>query len=336
MIHLRRTLITASPWRSNHSPARTASRSNRAFTLVEVLVATSILGLAVGMTMVVFIAALKRAQHTEQMLKGMSEIRYASDIISQTVRSGSQLPTIAANGTRLLVPPKDVGYALVLDTTWIDMVNGVKGSKSNQKMLHVSNVTMPAVVASVWASTARPAGAISDAQVATYFVDGSNLPVGDLNGLFAVGDTLTIPATAYGPKTTGVINSISNNPGNKTVTLVSALGVDVPNGTKIAATSGRRAMFEVVPSGASTGDLRYYPNSTDLTKFSVLAHNISPTPLSDPSNSGSAPTVPFVISNSSANYVIINLQKLPKGTTVGRTVQGVQTTAYTRTDPTLP
>jgi hypothetical protein len=224
----------------------------------------------------------------------------------------------------------------VLETTWIDMVNGVKGSKSNQKMLHVSNVTLPAVVASLWASTARPAGAITNGQVATYFVDGSNLPTTDLNDLFSVGDTITIPGTAYGPKTTGVINSISNNAGNKTLTLVSALGVDVPNGTKIAATSGRRVMFEVVSSGTSAGELRYYPDSTNLTKFTVLAHDISPTPLTDPANAASVATVPFTISNTAANYVIINLQKLPKGTTVGRTIQGVQTTAYTRTDSTLP
>jgi prepilin-type N-terminal cleavage/methylation domain-containing protein len=329
--------------RSTHrpSPLLPDVRSNlrrrpAAFTLTEILVATSILGVAVGMTMVVFVAALKRAQHTEQLLKGMSEIRYATDIISQTVRSGSQLPTVLGGGTKLVVPPRDIGYATVLETTWIDMVNGVKGSKSNQRMLHVSNMTTPAVVASLWATTARPAGAISSGDIATYFVDGSGMPVGDLNAIFSVGDTITIPATAYGPKTTGVINSISNNAGNKTLTLTAALGVDVPNGTKIAATSGRRVMFEVVATGAATGDLRFYPNNTDLTKFTVLAHDIASAPLSDPSRTGSGATVPFTISSTAADYVIINLQKLPKGTTVGRSVQGVQTTVFTRNDSTLP
>jgi type II secretory pathway pseudopilin PulG len=311
-------------------------RPGSAFTLAEILVATSILGVAVGMTMVVFVAALKRAQHTEQLLKGMSEIRYATDIISQTVRSASQLPTVLASGTKLIVPPRDIGYATVLETTWIDMVNGVKGSKSNQRMLHVSNVTTPPIVASLWGTTARPTGAITSGDIATYFVDGSGMPIGDLNSIFTVGDTITIPATAYGPQTTGVINSISNNAGNKTVTLTAALGVDVPNGTKIAATSGRRVMFEVVTAGASTGDLRYYPNSTDLTKFTVLAHDIASAPLSDPSKAGGGATVPFTISNTAADYVIINLQKLPKGTTIGRSVQGVQTTVFTRNDSTLP
>ncbi len=304
----------------------------RAFTLLEVLIATTILGLALSMSMVVFLAAMKRAQHTETGLKGTAELRFASDLISQSVRSASQLPTVASSGLQLIVPPKDLGFAVVQEITWLDTAHTVKGSKSNQRVLHVSNFTLPAVVTSAWLSSTRPTGAISSSDVATYFISSSNLPATDLNDIFTVGDTISLPVPSAGTPTTGVINSISNNINNKTITLTANIGVDVPNGTKIQATSGKRVMFEV----RSNGDLRYYPDNRDLTKYSVLAHDIDPSPLSDPADSSSATTVPFSIPSGSTDYVIINLQKVPAGTTVGRTLQGVRTTAYTRTDPTSP
>lgn len=329
-------MMNASQSQSPVRPARRGS-ARSAFTLTEVLIATTILGMAMSMTMVVYLAALKRANHTELALKGTAELRYATDIISQTVRSASQLPTIQSSGLKLLVPPKDAGFATVLETTWIDQPGGVKGSKSNQRMLHVSNVGLPIVVLDLWSGSSRPSGAIANSDVATYFrSDLTNVPVVDLNDLFASGDTITIPATAYGPEVTRVINNISNNSGNKTLTLTANLGVDVPNGTKIAASSGRRAMFEVVATGASTGDLRYYPDSRNTNQYTVLARDIDPTPLSDPSDSTSAVTVPFTISNTSTNYVTLNLQKVPRGTTTGRTLQGVRTTVYTRNSTTGP
>lgn len=305
------------------------------FTLTEVLISTTILGVAVSMTMVVFIAALKRAQHTELGLKGTAELRYSADVISQTVRSAAQLPTVEAGGLKLVVPPKDLGYATVLETTWIDQVNNVKGSKSNQRMLHVSNVTLPAAVTSVWSGAGRPGGPITSADISRYFIDASRIPATDLNDLFSSGDTITIPATGYGPETRRVINHISNNPGNKTLTLTENLGVDVPNGAKIAAASGRRVMFEVVATGESKGELRFYPDRRNLSKYTVLARDISPTPLPDPAVETGTNTVPFTISSASDSAVIINLQKQPKGTMAGRTLQGVRTTVFARTDPTL-
>ncbi|MBC7367825.1 MAG: prepilin-type N-terminal cleavage/methylation domain-containing protein [Undibacterium sp.] len=313
-----------------HPPAfPRPDRSRSAYTLMEIMVAMTILLLAMGITMVAFLSVLKRAVHSEKMLKGATELRYATDYITQVMRSAPQTPVVSTGGLQLLVAPANLGYATVLGTTWIDSVHNVRGSKSNQRMLHLSNVTPVAVVASIFRSTARPAGALASADVSIYFKDSSTLPVVDLNDLFASGDTLTIPSTVYGQTTTGVINNISNNSGNKTLTLTANLGVDVPDGTKIPATAGRRLLFEV----RSGGDLRCYPDSRDLTKFFVLARDIDPAPLSVPSNTASARTVPFVISG---RYLTLNLQQLPTGTAAGRTVQGVQTTAFTRTDPLLP
>ncbi|MBS0663087.1 MAG: type II secretion system protein [Verrucomicrobia bacterium] len=306
-----------------------APGGRRAFTLVEVLVTMTIFIIGLSLTSTVFLAAVKRAFHTEKLLKASTELRTATDFISQTARSAPVAPVVRTSGTQVLIAPKDLGFIYVQDTTWIDTLHNVKGSKSNQRMLHVADTTPSIVTVSVFASAARPPGALSSSDVATYLVDGTSLPVANLDQLFAVGDTITIPATSYGPATTGVINSISNNSGTRTLTLTSALGVDVPNGTKIAATSGRRCLFSVEASG----DLRYYPDSSDLTSFSVLAHDIDPAPLSNPADTSSARTVPFTLSG---RYLTINLQKLPRGSLAGRTVQGVQTTVFARTDPLIP
>jgi prepilin-type N-terminal cleavage/methylation domain-containing protein len=310
------------------APERTAGRHG-AFTLVEVLVAMTILVMAMGATMTAYLAAVKRAFHTEKTLKGTTELRAATDFISQAARSAPLAPVAQSGGTQLVIAPKNLGYATVLETTWIDALHNVKGSKSNQRMLKVSNVTPAIVVVSLFSSEDRPPGAIGTADITTYLIDGTSLPTTDLNDLFASGNTITIPATAYGPVTTGIINNISNNPGNKTLTLTAALGVDVPNGTKIMATAGCRLLFSV----EANGDLRYYPDRRDLTKYAILARDIDPRPLTDPTNASSARTVPFTVSG---RYLTINLQKVPAGTMAGRTVQGVQTTVLTRTDPLIP
>jgi prepilin-type N-terminal cleavage/methylation domain-containing protein len=307
------------------------SAPTRGFTLTEILIATTILGAAVGMTMVVFIASLKRAQHTELMLKGTAEIRYAADVISQAVRSAPQLPTTANGGLQLLVPPKTLPILTVQDGTWIDAAHTTKGFKSNQQLMHVT-ADLPAVVSTVFPTTARPAGSIATTDVATYFIT-SAAASQKVNTVVKVGDTLTVPATAFGPQTDVVLDSISSNAGQATITFTNSLNIDVPQFTKLMVASGHRSMFEVVATGQFIGDLRYYPSSEDLTKFTVLAHNIASAPLTNPANAASSATVPFVISSTSTDYVIINLQKLPKGTVVGRTVQGVQTTVFTRNDP---
>lgn len=314
---------------------RTTSRS-QGFTLTEILVTTTILGFAASITMVVFLAALKRANHTEAGLKGTAELRYATDVISQAVRSSSLLPTVADGGRTLLVPPRDLGFATVEDGTWIDQPQGIQGWKDNQRVLKVSDVTGSAVTQSIWKTTTRPSGAIAATDVPTLFIGTSSLPKQDIRTMFSVGDTLTVPATSFGPSVDRVINSISNNAGTKTISLTADLGVNVPNGTKILATSGRRLKFTVTAGTASdplSGELRFYPDSNDATKYTVLARHISPAPLSDPAQPSSSAGVPFTIPTASSNYVIINLQKVPPGTSVGRTLQGVQSTVFTRNDP---
>lgn len=289
----------------------------------------TVFGLAMGIALLAFVAALKRAHHAEAAIKGAAELRYATDLVSETVRSAPLTPVVQASGLELLVAPNDLGHATVLGTTWINMAQGVKGSKANQRMLHLSNLAGAAVSSSVFVGGNRPAGAMDAASVASYFLASGSLPTIDLNEIFAVGDVVTIPATAYGAQVTGVINSISNNAGNKTLTLASDLGVDVPNGTKILATSGRRCLFAVQASG----DLRFHPDHRNLAVFTVLARDISPSPLVDPADSTSAVTVPFAITGRS---VTINLQKVPRGTTAGRTVQAAVTAAFARTDPLIP
>ncbi len=302
---------------------------HRAFSLLEVLVAMTIFGLAMGVALVAFVAVLKRVHHTDAVLKGAAELRHATDVISQVVRSAPQPPVVQSGGLELLVAPRDLGYATVLATTWIDVLHDVKGSKSNQRMLHISNVAGSAVSTSVFAGFGRPAGSVSTSGLAAYFATAADLPTIDLNDVFSAGDEITIPATAYGAQVTREIRNISNNPGNKTLTLTSDLGVDVPNGTRIAATAGRRHRFIL----QADGELRHYPDHRDLTRYAVLAREIDPSPLSNPADASSAVSVPFIVTE---RAVSINLQRIPAGSTSGRTVQGAQTTVFTRTDPLIP
>lgn len=300
-----------------------------AFTLLEVMVALTIMAIALTVTTGAYLAALKRGLHAERALRGAAELRYATQVISEAVRSTPLALTVQNNGRQLIVAPKTLGFAIVQETTWIDTLHNVKGSKSNQRMLKVADMVPSVVTVSVFASTARPAGAVSTGEVATYFVDAGDLPSLDLNDLFATGDTITIPATAYGPATTGVIKSISNNSGTKTLTLTAALGVDVPNGTRLLAAGGPRAMFSV----ENNGDLRYYPDRRNTARFTVLAHDIDAAPLSNPADSTSARTTPFAIAG---RYLTLNLQQIPRGGAAGRTLQGVQTTVLVRSDPLTP
>lgn len=325
---------TAEPIPSRCDGSRRRGRA--AFTLLEVMIAMTILAMAVAITMVVFLAALKRATHTELMLHGTAELRYAADFISEDVRSATALPTVQNGGLELLMPPKDTGYLTVTAGTWLDSpANTVQGWKSNQRTLQVVG-TIAAVARSAFKGSARPSGAVSASDVGTYFVDAASLPTVDVNTLVKVNDTLSIPATAYGPGVDLVVNSISQNSGVQTITFTTSLGADVPDGTEIKATSPREVMFAVVSTGTNHSELRYYPDSSNSSTYTVLARDISLTPLTDPSNSGGSTTVPFAISAADPNTVTINLQKIPQGTTAGRTLQGVETSAFTRTDPTVP
>lgn len=307
------------------------ARGGRAagFTLLEVLVAMSILMVAMSLALGAFLAALKRTVHAQNVMIGTQELRFAADMLSEAARSAPQDPVVQNSGLSLLVAPKNLGYAVVVDGTWIDQLNNVKGWKSNQRVIKLADYTPSIVAINAFRSGARPAGVVSTSEVATYFVDSSSLPTMNISDLFSVGDTVTIPATAYGPQFSKVINSVSNGQNQKTITMTEDLGVDVPQGTRILATSGRRLKFIV----ESTGELRYYPDHRDTSVFSVLARDIDPSPLTDPANAASAVTVPFALSG---RYLTINLQRLPRGTMAGRTVQGVQTTIFVRTDPLIP
>lgn len=291
--------------------------------------AISILVIATAIAMGAFFSILKRTLHSERLLKGTTELRYTTDLISQAVRSAPLIPIVQSSGRQLLVAPKDLGYATVFEATWIDHLRNVKGSKSNQRVLHVSDVTPAAVVTSVFKSDARPSGVIGASSVATYFKGAGSLPTVDLADVFTAGDSITIPATLYGSQTICVINNIGNSSGDKTVTLTAALGVDVPNGTAIMASAGRRILFSVEVNG----DVRYYPDNRDMARFSVIARDVDPAPLTTPSDTTSARTVPFAITG---RYLTFNFQKIPRGTMAGRTVQGVQTAVLTRTDPLAP
>lgn len=299
-----------------------SSDARRGFTLTELLVATTIFAVMMGITMVAYTAAAKRVFHTEAAITGTAQLRYASDMISRGVRSAPQPPVVSGAGLRLTVIPEDAGVAIVTGPgTPLDA--NTRGYKSTQKMVKLTDFQIAAAGKWFFSSSARPAGKVTAGQVGTYFKAAAEI---DLNKIFKVGDDLTIPATRFGSAVTRKINSISNSTGNKTVTFETKLGVDVPEDTRIY--SSRRVAFEVT----TNGDLRYYPDANGTT-FTVLARDVDPSPRLVATDSTSANTTPFVLSG---RVLTLNLQKLPRGTVAGRTSQGVQTTVYARTDPTIP
>lgn len=315
------------------------STSRRGFTLTEILVATTILGMAVSMTMVVYLAALRRAKHSEDALKGTAELRYATDMISQAVRSSPLLPEVDKSGLRLLVSPKDQPLLVVTDGTWIDAAHTTKGFKASQQNMHVA-LQVPVSVRSVFKATDRPTGSVSGAQVGTYFTGAVDTSTWKVSDYLEKGDSVRIPATAFAPEVKSkIVDSISKNAGEATITYTQKLTVDVPQGTVLTVTSGRRQAFEVVGvtvNGKPTANLVFYPDADDLTKFTILARDIATKPLADPADTTGTTSVPFVIPATSPNYVVLNLQKLPRGGSAGRTLQGIRTTVFTRNDTQQP
>lgn len=314
------------------------------FTLVELMVATAILGIVMGLTLVAYTGVAKRAFHTEATIKGSSELRYAADMISQAVRSASQPIVVSANGLQLDVPPDTLGVAFITGPgTKIGPLSDGEGYKDTAPMVKVGDYSAAIATSSIFASSARPTAALTASDVVTYFKTQAYLEANEeLNidrktgGLFRVGDVITIPATAYGTSVTLTIKSVSNGKNNKTITFTDKLGVDVPLGTRILPTSAvPRMRFEVIPETAKNvdtrGQLRYYPDA-DQNTFIVLATDVDASPVSNPADPTSAATTPFVLNG---RVVTLNLQKLPRGTIAGRTVQGVQTKAYARTDPSV-
>ncbi|ACB74176.1 PilW family protein [Opitutus terrae] len=320
------------------------------FTLVELMVATTILGIVMGMTLVAYTGVTKRAFHTEATIKGSSELRYAADMISQSVRSASQPIVVSANGLQLDVPPDTLAVAVIDGAaTSIGPLSDALGYKDNQQLVKVKDYSSAVATSSIFASSARPSAAVAGTDISTYFKSQTYLGANEginlerdtkgaklLEGMFRKGDVVTIPATAYGAQVVLVIDSVSNGKGSKTITFTTKLGVDVPNGTKILPTgAGRRMRFEVFsetdPTVERRGQLWYYPDK-DTANHIVLATDVDASPVSNPADPTSAATKPFV---SNGRVLTLNLQKLPRGTVAGRTVQGVQTTAYARTDPSV-
>lgn len=300
------------------------------FTLAEILIATTIFTLVAAIAMVAMVAIIKRNDHTYNLTVGTSELRIASDFITQAVRTSPIAPIISNSGKTLDVAPPVVYYATVADTAVVDALKNpnILGVLPTQDTIQFSvRARQPATK---WILTGTcPSASISS--TGSTFLTLTDHPIIDLDDMFDVGATISVPATRYGSAKTLVIQTITNTSSSKILKFTTPVGIMIPNGTQIAATSARRVRFEIT----STGDLRNYPDSRNLTVFTVLATNVSDNPRVDASDSASANQAPFTLGSTAptARNVTINLQRLPKGTITGRSENGIRSTIYSRTDP---
>lgn len=309
-------------------------RKQSGFTLTEVLIAASLMTVVVGITLVAFVALLKRNLHTDQIARGGNEIRYSFDFLTKSVRASPIAPIITNSGCTMEVAPNEFYYATVAGTTNIDPLRGIQGAAAAQKTIVFSDKCRQPAAKSILTG-ACPSSSVSSP--GSTFLSVSDFPSLDVADFFQVGDVVTIPATIYGGAQVRTIQSITNTSSTKSITFTTNLTDRVPNGTQIAATALRRMKFEVT----SGGQLRYYRDSTG-TNYRIIAENITQTPRVDAYDTSSPLTQPFTYyANATlvsgvtvpARTLRVNLQRLPVGSTAGRTELGLVTSILLRTDP---
>lgn len=313
------------------------------FTLSELLVSLSVFSLCVVIAMGAMITVLKRSDHTELTTASHQELRYSVSLISKTVRTAPRLPEVSANGRTLRVPAVQAGVLTQGpaiaggNMSWGD---GIQGWRYNQQTLQISphipedQREGTGVMASIFSDLDElPAGSINSVTEGYFIGLPSGVGAYDLNQMLFQGMQITIPADPpYTPNPVTV--TVRSNPGaiappvgdgDKTLSLTTNLGSFVRNGARISLPSvAPMRMFTV----EDNGDLRYYPNAADTSRFRVIAQHINPTP----NGLDGEPTTPFA-QGINSREVIINLERLPPGRASGRTAVALRTRAYARTDP---
>ncbi len=308
------------------------SHTRHGFSLSEVMIAMSVFTVVAAIAMLALVALVKRNDHTFNTTAGVAELRTATDLITQAVRSSPTLPIVEDGGRTLIVAPPIVYYATVQGTDVVDNLRtpnilGIAGGRDT--------ITFPVrsrQPATTWImADACPSSAIS--ALGSTFIGSANHPELDLDDMFSVGDSVSIPGTRYGVPITLVVRSITNTASVKSLRFTTALPTSpselkIPNGTQIAASSGRRLKFSV----QTNGELRYWRDDRVAASYTVIATNLTTQPRANPESSSSAvePCFNFIQAD---RTVQMNLQRLPAGRLSGRTEIGIRTWIHARTRP---
>lgn len=316
------------------------------FTLSELVVTTTVFGICVVIAMGTFIAVLKRSDHTERTTESHQELRYSVSLLSRSIRTAPRLPEISDDGRTLRVPAVNSGVLTKGpavsggNMSYKEDMAHIQGWRANQQSIKLSphipedQLEGTGVMESIFADSNNfPAGAVASTTEGYFKPPPSGTGAYNLNTMLFRGMSLTIPADPpYTPTPVTITiapdsNSISpqTGDGEKSLSLTGNLGSFIRNGARISLPStAPMRMFTI----EENGDLRYYPNAADPTRFRVIAHHINPTPLGFDGEE----TRPFAF-GANNREIIMNLERLPPGRVSGRTAAAMRTRAYARTDP---
>jgi prepilin-type N-terminal cleavage/methylation domain-containing protein len=145
--------------KSNHG----FTRSNRGFTLIEILVSTAIFAIVLSALTAAFVYISQLQRRTNAIRAANDNVRYVSDFLSKEIRNGSLLPVSSPS----LGPCSDYLATKVQSYNWLQIVNvngdqecfylGTAGSGNNPGSLSLNGpelwiVKQPAGTASALAA----------------------------------------------------------------------------------------------------------------------------------------------------------------------------------------
>lgn len=319
------------------------------FTLVEIMVSSTILLLVVGISMGCFVSLIKQHYLIEATNNASLDLQRAVQQINRVVQSSPEMPeilnatgavvTVGADGTASgvsvrLAPPQNHYVEVTGGTDVLDAATNTFGYKNTKTTITLSSVSPQATARPLLKTGATcPNSSITELDSAVFVTTAAPVVTSDL---FLPGDTVRLPQTGYGGPISKTVKAVTSSTIEFTNALNTITAWSLPNGTLIPNSAGPRARLTVVSttSGSfSRGDLVYYPDDRTLTRFTILARDVHLTPRIDPANSTSATEAPFIY-NTATRELIVNLQCLPRGNSVaGRATVGTRMRIRIRTTP---
>ncbi len=344
-----------------HRPLAKRERQH-GFTLVEIMISSFIIIVVVGVALATFLSLIKMQQRIQSAADSGIEIQRAMRTIYDTTVASPAAPVVqdangntvaavtvpgtppvtVASGVAVRIAPAEKHYLMITGgTDVLDAATNTLGYNNTRTSISLSDVSPQATTYEILQDGAPcPASQITTADPSVFSVDKDLRKIANPGTeLFSVGDKVFLPITAYGDGRQLTINSLSSNSLTFTTQLnPTSTTWKLPNGTLIANTAGPRALIKLYTIAAAPferGDLVYFPDDRDNTKYKILAKNIDPTPRSIPSDPTSALERPFTyITDEQTNIreLLINLQSLPAGNSMtGRTTNGIRTRIKVRT-----
>ncbi len=344
------------------------------FTLTEVVIASSIMLLVVGIAWSVFLVVTKQQHLVESTNEIALPLQRAVRVVRDSVASAPTAPTVYRDdalptrapstvvnptGTNPVVAGRTIRLPLAANyyvsvtggTASVDTTAStwVLGYANTARSIIVSRNSPQAASRPLLRSGATcPSASITTLDLTLFSLQPIRI---EPTQLFSVGDTVVLPQTVYGAARALEVESVSNIDAETsrlsfTTQLAPASAWTLPNDVLVTTTSGGGVLFSVIQTDAGDlrrGDLVYYPDENDLTRYRILARSIVPETTSDrsiairidpsqESTAGNVDAFPFVY-NTASREMVVNFQCLPSGNPVaGGATTGARARIFLRTN----